>query len=131
VITVDTSAMLELFDPWARDHAVVAQALAAQRSPYLVPAATLGELGYFVAQRFAPRVQRALLADLADGRWTLDCGEQDLDRVAELCERYTDLPLGIVDAAVAACAERSGGRILTLDRDFAVLAREGTLEVLP
>ena len=31
-----------------------------------------------------------------------------------------------------ACAERSGGRVLTLDlRDFGVVAREGTIDVLP
>jgi hypothetical protein len=36
------------------------------------------------------------------------------------------------DAAVIACAERSGGRVLTFDlRDFGVVAAEGTITVLP
>jgi len=30
-------------------------------------------------------------------------------------DEYVDLPLGFPDAAVIACAERSGGRVLTLD----------------
>ena len=39
-------------------------------------------------------------------------------------------PLGLVDAAVIACAERNGGPTLTLDqRDFGVVSRE--VEMLP
>jgi predicted nucleic acid-binding protein len=50
----------------------------------------------------------------------------------ELAARYADLPLGVADAAVAVCAERHGGRVLTLDRrDFDVVAGEARLEVLP
>jgi len=46
--------------------------------------------------------------------------------------RYADLPFGFADASVVACAERSGGRVLTLDlRDFGVVARAGTVHVLP
>jgi predicted nucleic acid-binding protein len=39
--------------------------------------------------------------------------------------------LGATDAAVVACAERTGGRVLTVDRDFAVVAGAGTITVLP
>jgi hypothetical protein len=39
--------------------------------------------------------------------------------------------LGAADAAVVACAERNGGRVLTVDRDFGVVAGEGTITVLP
>jgi predicted nucleic acid-binding protein len=62
----------------------------------------------------------------------LDCGEQDFARVRTLVRRYADLPLGLVDAAVLACAERNGGRVLTLDwRHFGVVARVGRITVLP
>jgi len=45
---------------------------------------------------------------------------------------YADLPLGFADATVIACAERSGRKVLTLDRrHFGVVAREDTIEVLP
>ncbi|MFL5796358.1 MAG: hypothetical protein ACJ77A_00285 [Actinomycetota bacterium] len=58
----------------------------------------------------------------------LDRRDSDHDRVS----RYADLPLGFHDASVVACAERSGGRVLTLDeRDFRVVAGEGRIEVLP
>lgn len=74
----------------------------------------------------------AFLAAIVTGRFSLDCGEDDIPRVRELAARYADLPLGVADAAVAACAERYGGRVLTLDRrDFDVVAGEVRLEVLP
>jgi len=62
----------------------------------------------------------------------LDCGESDLGRARQLLGRYADLALGFVDAAVIACAERNGGRVLTFDlRDFGVVAAEGTITILP
>jgi len=52
--------------------------------------------------------------------------------IRALTRRYADLPLGFADAAVIACAERHGGRVLTRDlRHFGVVAREGRLIVLP
>ena len=41
------------------------------------------------------------------------------------------MPLGFSDAAVIACAERHRGVVLSLDRDFRVVEREGTIRVLP
>ena len=70
------------------------------------------------------------LTDLESGAYLLDCGERDLARIRELVDRYTDLPLVFADAAVIACAERSGGRVLTLDRrDFGVVARDARISL--
>lgn len=131
MITIDTSAMLALLDRKSRYHDRMVTALRAERPPFLVPAATLGELGYFFTYRFSTDVTTPFLHDLRTGAWTLDCGDTDLERVSELVERYADLPLGLVDAAVAACAERNGGRVLALGRDLEVVAQEGTLAVRP
>lgn len=74
----------------------------------------------------------AFLAALVTGRFVLDCQEGDLPRVRALVARYADLPLGLADGGVAACAERRGGRVLTLDRrDFDVVSGEGRITVLP
>jgi len=41
---------------------------------------------------------------------------------------YRNLPLGLTDASVIACAERHGGRLLSLDlRHFVIVAREGKI----
>ena len=108
------------------------QALEGDPGPYLVPAATLGEIAFLVEERLGIRVLDLLLADLESGAYTLDCGEADLGRTRQLVQRYEALSLGYVDAAVIACAERSGGRVLTFDlRDFGVVAAEGTITILP
>ena len=73
-----------------------------------------------------------VLEDLDSGALTLDCGDSDMPRIRHLVRRYADLELSLPDAAVIACAERNGGRVLTLDlRDFGVVAREGTIRLLP
>ncbi len=132
MITLDTSAVIAMFARRDPDHRRVSAALRSERSPYLLPAATLGEVAHFVESSRHRGALDALLADLEQGSISLDCGEEDLPRVRELVGRYADLPLGLVDAAVIACAERNGGRVLTLDlRHFGVGAREGALTVLP
>ena len=132
VITLDTSALYALLNRRDRAHGAAVQALEDDPGPYLVPAATLGEIAFLVEERLGIGVLDLLLADLESGAYTLDCGEADLGRARQLVKRYDDLSLGYVDAAVIACAERSGGRVLTFDlRDFGVVAAEGTITILP
>jgi predicted nucleic acid-binding protein len=132
VITLDTSALYALLNRGDRSHAAAVEALSGDRGPYLVPAATLGEIAFLVEERLGIRVLDLLLNDLDAGAYTLDCGEGDLGRTRQLVARYADLSLGFVDAAVIACAERNGGRVLTFDlRDFGVVAAEGTITIVP
>lgn len=132
MITLDTSALYALLNRRDRAHEAAVQAFENDPGPYLVPAATLGEIAFLVEERLGIQVLDLLLADLESGAYTIDCGEADLGRTRELVARYADLSLGYVDAAVIACAERSGGRVLTFDlRDFGVVAAEGTITVLP
>jgi predicted nucleic acid-binding protein len=132
LITLDTSALYALLNRRDRAHEAAVQAFENDPGPYLVPAATLGEIAFLVEERLGIQVLDLLLADLESGAYTIDCGEADLGRTRELVARYADLSLGYVDAAVIACAERSGGRVLTFDlRDFGVVAAEGTITVLP
>ena len=132
MITLDTSALYALLNRRDRAHEAAVQEFENDPGPYLVPAATLGEIAFLVEERLGIQVLDLLLADLESGAYTIDCGEADLGRTRELVARYADLSLGYVDAAVIACAERSGGRVLTFDlRDFGVVAAEGTITVLP
>ena len=85
-----------------------------------------------IEQRLGLQVLDLFLSDLESHAYALDRGEQDLPRIRELVRRYADLPLGVANAAVVACAERNGGLALTLDlREFGVVAREGTIQVRP
>ena len=132
LITLDTSGLFALLSRRDPDHDAVKETFLEDGGPYLVPAGILAEIGYMVEARLGLRVLDALLEDLVSGALSLECGEEDISRVRELVNRYHDLPLGFADAAVIACAERNGGRVLALDvRDFGVVAREGTIAVLP
>jgi uncharacterized protein len=90
------------------------------------------EVGHLAERRLGSRAVDAFLGSLDLGAVQLDCGDRDIGRARELLGRYADLALGVTDAFVAVCAERNGGRVLTLDRrHFDVLARELALTVLP
>lgn len=128
MIALDTSAVLALLDADDPDHDACVTVLAHERRPYLIPAGILAEVGYLAPLKVGLAATTAFLEDLADAAYLLDCGERDFPRIIELVRRYENLPLGLADASVIACAERSGGRVLTLDRrDFAVVAGEGRI----
>ena len=132
LITLDTSGLLGLIDRDDHDHERLLDAYDDDDGPQVVPAAVLGEIGYMLERDLGTGAATTFLLDLAEGLYELDCGEEDLARAGALAVRYASLPLGLVDAAVIACAARRGGRVLTLDRrHFDVVAREIPLEILP
>ncbi len=132
MITLDTSGILALLDDTDPRHDDAVAVLVADRGPFIVPAGILAEIGYMIERLLGLEVVDAFLGDLESGAFILDCGESDLGRVRELVSRFASLPLGTADASVIACAERNGGRVLTLDmRDFGVVARDVPLALLP
>jgi uncharacterized protein len=68
------------------------------------------------------RVRRVLsqyfLEDIKAGLFCLDFATTDIARAQELANKYQNLPLGLTDAFVIACAERSGGAVQSLDEHF-------------
>jgi predicted nucleic acid-binding protein len=132
LITLDTSGLFALLNRRDTDHDRVKSALFEDRGPYLIPAGILAEIAYMVEERLGARALESLLLDLESGGLTLECGEEDLPRIRELVRGYEDLPLGFADASVVSCAERSAGKVLTLDlRHFGVVAGEGRISLLP
>lgn len=60
--------------------------------------------------------------------------DDEIDRMAELMDRYHDLPMDLADASLVAAAERLGVRkLFTLDGDFRVyqLTDGSTLDLVP
>jgi uncharacterized protein len=132
VITLDTSGLLALFDRKDSRHADCVRVYRADSGPAIIPAAILAEVGWFLEdrRRFPPQPLHTFLADLAAGAYGVEWADEDLIRIAALVVRYDDLPLGIADAAVIACAERNGGNILTTDRHFSeVVGRDPTIHI--
>jgi predicted nucleic acid-binding protein len=124
VITLDTSGLIALIDTKDRHHTACIDAFQQHAGPRIIPAAILAELGWFLEQRFPPAVEQFLLDDIEQGAYTTEWSTRDVPRIKALTLRYHDLPLGLTDAAVIACAERHGGLILTTDfRHFPIVAR--------
>ncbi|GGV11395.1 hypothetical protein GCM10010293_01580 [Streptomyces griseoflavus] len=83
-----------------------------------------------------PKLEADFLTQVAKGTFELvHLTPADLDRMSELVLQYADFPLGGVDAAVIAVAERFGvERVATLDRrHFSVVRPKHTtaLTLLP
>jgi predicted nucleic acid-binding protein len=131
VLILDSSAVLALISPRDRAHKRVATVVRRDPGPFVLSSSCLGEITYLIATRLDRRRLEIFSDDVADGAFVLDCGEADLRRTAELVRRYGDLPLSYADAAVIACAERRRAPVLTLDRDFEVVAREGSISLAP
>ena len=84
----------------------------------VVPALVVAEVSYLLGRALGASAEATFFRSLADERVRLEPPTPaDVGRVAELVERYADLPLGGTDASVVAIAERVGlAEVATLDR---------------
>ncbi len=92
--------------------------------PLVIPAPVLVEVDYWVHVRLHPGVLVALLDDIIAGAYRVeDLQPEDYRRIREICDRYADADVRLVDAAVRAVVERlNEPKLATLDnRDFRVL----------
>jgi len=132
MITIDTSAILALFNSRDMDHEAVVRVFRSHGDHYVIPAQVMAEMCFMINSRLGNVSVLRLLDNLRTGKLYLHCGEDDIARIHELVVRYADMPLGFADAAVIACAERHGGKVLTLDhRHFGVVARDADITIVP
>jgi predicted nucleic acid-binding protein len=106
------------------DHTICAHVFESTSEAIVVPAPVVVELDWLASRRLGPKAFLSFLADVDEERLeVLELNGADYTRTRELMDRYGDLPLGFVDAAVVAVAERLGEpKLLTLDhRHFAVV----------
>jgi predicted nucleic acid-binding protein len=123
-LIVDTGPLFAAMDQSDRDHRRCAELIDRTEERVVVPAPVLVEVDWLASQRLQPDAFLALMLDVGEGR--LDVEElqpSDYVRIRELIERYSDLPLGFVDAAAVSVVERLGeSKIATLDhRHFSVV----------
>jgi hypothetical protein len=137
MIVVDTGVLLAVADADDRWHTASTELLASYPSDQLIlPAPVIPETGWMIAAVLGPTTEAAFLASVAAGDFTItDLTPVDWERVAELVERYADMNLGTVDAAVVAVAERLNITTLATinPRDFRVVrpAHCDAVELLP
>lgn len=132
----DTGPLYAAMDRSDQDHEACAQLLATASEQLLVPAPVVVELEWLASSRLGAEPFTAFLEDVEAGAVVVDdLARADYMRVRELLQRYADLKLGFVDAAVIAVTERLGERkVASLDhRHFgAVRPRHvEAIELLP
>ncbi len=125
MIVVDTGVLLAVADADDRWHNASTGLLASYPSSQLIlPAPVIPETGWMIAAVLGPSTEAAFIASVAAGDFTVtDLTAHDWRRVAELVQRYADMDLGNVDAAVIAIAERLNVTTLATinPRDFRVV----------
>ena len=124
MIVVDTGPIVALINDRDDHHDRCRDFLAHHPGPLLVPTTVFTEVCMLIGRRRGTRAELAFLTDVRTGLFTLlETASADLERTADLVATYADLPLGTVDASVAALAERLGlPAAATLDhRHFSVV----------
>lgn len=115
-LLLDTGGWLNALagdEPWA--------GAVEEASELIVPGLVLAEVDYHLRKQ--RRAMHRLLKDLDAGAYRYEPPTPlDLARARELDEKFKKIDLGLVDASIAALAERIGVvRILTIDSDMAAV----------
>lgn len=122
-LIIDTGPLFAALHTRDRDHDRCA-ALLETDAQIVSPAPVVVETEWLVTSRLGARAFDAVYEDICSGALrVIDLSQEQWARVRQLCDRYADLPLGLVDASVVAVAETLGeGTIATLDhRHFSVV----------
>jgi predicted nucleic acid-binding protein len=136
VLLVDTSVVVASLDVRERHHRACRDLLSSGQERIVVPLPILCEVDHLVHRTFGPSAMPTFLGRVRAGELDVEETEpDDLHRAIELMERYADLDVGYVDAAVLAIVERLGEpKLATLDRKhFSVMQPRhvDALELLP
>jgi predicted nucleic acid-binding protein len=136
VLLVDTSVVVASLDVRERHHPACRDLLMRTDEAIVLPSPILCEIDHLVHRAFGPVAMPAFLGRIRAGELSVVESEpDDLGRTIELMERYADLDVGYVDAAVLAIVERvNEPKLATLDRKHFGTMRPrhvAVLELLP
>lgn len=122
---VDAGPLYAYVDSDDAHHAESLELLETCPGPLIVPTLVVTEVVYLLATRLGTDAEVRFLGDLASAAFSVEAvAAADWLRIAELVARYRHLPLGTVDASVAATAERMGiTDIATFDRRHFTVVR--------
>jgi predicted nucleic acid-binding protein len=127
-VVADTGAIYALIDASDAWHERVVEWWEENRDDIVLPAPILAEVSHLLHTRIGARAELAFVRAIGDGEFTVESlDDADYSRAAEIMRSYLDLPLGFVDAAVVAVAERlEADQVLTTDRrHFGVVQPRG------
>ena len=132
-LLLDTGAFISLVDRSARQHSECVAVLEGWRGPVVTTEAVLTETLHLVGP--GRENQRVCLEFFLRGAFVLvPCSKKSLRRVAELMEKYQDMPMDFADATLVALGEELETEwVFTLDRGFSIYRLHGKrrFRVLP
>lgn len=116
-ILVDTAPLVSLSDLADPRRPQVRAALRNTRERLVIPAPITAEVDYFLSNRFPGVAARNFLADIAAGRFEVECLETtEYSEILRLEQRYAALRPGLADLSLVVLAARFKTRtILTFD----------------
>lgn len=136
MVLVDAGPLYAYVDADDDHHMESQELLESHPGPLVGPILAVTEVSYLLASRLGAEAEVRFLGDFAAGNLISESvAGEDWLRIAELVGRYRDLPLGTVDASVAAAAERLQlSEIATPDRRHFTVMRPAHIpafELLP
>lgn len=123
-VVVDTGPLVAVADRNDAHHTACVSWFDHYDGAVVVPAPVIVEVCWLLGRRVGPAAEAAFLARVSLGDPRIEgMRPGDYQRAAELVDRYADLDLGFVDAAVVAIAERLDiDTVATINhRDFRVV----------
>ncbi|MCX6387453.1 MAG: PIN domain-containing protein [Solirubrobacterales bacterium] len=131
---LDTGPLVAVADTDDARHSECLEVLSRSDLIPVIPGMALGEASYLIGKKLGAAAEAKFLAGVAIFRVDAPMPD-DLARMAELVEQYSDFPLGGTDASVVALAERLNvTKIVTLDhRHFGAIKPKhvNSFELLP
>jgi predicted nucleic acid-binding protein len=121
MIIADTGFWLALANRKDRHHGVARQRLKNLDEALVTTWPVVTETCYLLLERLGLASMQSYIHSFAGGAFDVfDLRREDAPRIAELIEKYADLPMDLADASLVILAEHLGhGRILSTDqRDF-------------
>lgn len=123
-LIVDAAPLVAVADRRDPMMAQVAALLHDEPGDLVIPAPLTSEVDYLLGRRLGRAARFSFLEDLASGRFSVACLDEDDHRtVVELERRYDDLDVGLADLSTVVVAHRyKTRRLLTFDaRHFRAL----------
>ena len=118
MVIVDTGAWLAIANRRDRHHEAAVRIIAGLDEQLITTWPVMTETSHLLITRLGARALRQFLATMSVGAARVfDLERKHLIRMAELVEKYADLPMDLADASLVVLAEELGsGRILSTDQ---------------
>ena len=124
-ILIDAGPLIALFDSSERHHKPIIAFLKERQFLYVSTIAVFTEVSHMLD--FSKKAQRDFYHWIMyKGVIIADINQNDMPRLVELTDKYSDLPMDFADATLVITAEKTGIReIISLDKDFDIYRLPG------